>query len=182
MHLRRSWLVVCVLAAYAGQAAVVYKWKDENGVIHYSDQPVPGAEKIYTASSPSPKSGSTAAGRTSAAGGAQTRAKAPGQFERIAITSPAPEQAFFGDEIISVSLILEPAPKPTQVITWMLNSKPIDDQPPNTTHFTLQNLPRGAYTIAATVTDQASGESQSTATISFFVRQPSMLEPLRKKG
>ena len=36
------------LAAFAGQAAVIYKWTDAQGVVHYSDQPVPGAQKIYT--------------------------------------------------------------------------------------------------------------------------------------
>jgi hypothetical protein len=49
MHPRGSWIIVGLLAALAAQAAVVYRWVDADGVVHYSDQPVPGAQKIITA-------------------------------------------------------------------------------------------------------------------------------------
>ena len=49
MHPRRLWIVLGLLTAVAAQSAVIYKWTDANGVVHYSDQPVPGAEKIITA-------------------------------------------------------------------------------------------------------------------------------------
>ena len=38
-------LAVTLLAASA-QAGDIYRWKDANGSWHYSDQPVPGAERI----------------------------------------------------------------------------------------------------------------------------------------
>ena len=34
-------------ARCAAVAATVYKWVDENGVVHYSDQPHPNAQKIH---------------------------------------------------------------------------------------------------------------------------------------
>ena len=34
------------MACAAAMSATVYKWVDENGVIHYSDQPHPGAQKM----------------------------------------------------------------------------------------------------------------------------------------
>jgi len=37
-------LLICPLAMAAGD---VYRWKDANGVPHYSDQPQPGAELIH---------------------------------------------------------------------------------------------------------------------------------------
>ena len=60
--------MLACLATFAGQAAVVYKWTDADGVVHYSDQPVPGAEKIYTASS-------AAVGSASCASAAPTRGR-----------------------------------------------------------------------------------------------------------
>ena len=48
MHPRKLWLAVSLLTAFTVQAAVVYKWVDADGVVHYSDQASPGAEKIYT--------------------------------------------------------------------------------------------------------------------------------------
>jgi hypothetical protein len=174
--------VLASLAAFAGHAAVVYKWTDSDGVIHYSDQPVPGAEKIYTASSPTP-GGSVSSARPANAGGpAPKKNVAPGlEYSRFAITSPLPDQTFFGDDVISVHLALDPALKPNQTITWYLNGKQLEDLGPTATQFALPHLDRGTYALAATITDQTTGESLSTDSVSFFVRQPSALSPLHKK-
>jgi hypothetical protein len=159
---------------------VVYKWVDSDGVVHFSDQPVPGAEKIFTAGSagagaatrPSPDQQSPDAKKASA--GALT-------YSQFAITSPSADQTFFGDELIGVHLALEPSLKADQAITWHLNGKQLDDQGPTTTQFALPHLDRGTYVIAATITDQKTGESMSTDSINFFVRQPSELAPQHQK-
>jgi hypothetical protein len=171
-------LVLGCLVAIGAPAAVIYKWVDADGVTHYSDQAVPGAEKIYTASSPS----SLPAGpRASTVASLQPPKKAAGlNFTTFAITSPARDQTFFGEEIIGVSLLLAPELTSDQIVTWHLNGKQLTDQPPDATHFILKNLDRGAYAVAATVTDQKTGESQSTDSVSFFVRQPSELGPQHK--
>ena len=44
------------------------------------------------------------------------------------------------------------------------------------TQFALPHLDRGTYAIAATITD-SSGQSQSTPSVTFYVRQPSALSP-----
>jgi hypothetical protein len=182
MHPWRPWIVLASLAAFAGQAAVVYKWTDSDGLIHYSDQPVPGAEKIFTAGSPTP-GGSVPSERTvNRAGPAPQKNVAPGlEYKQFAITSPVPDQSFFGDDVISVHLALDPALKPNQSITWHLNGKELDDLGPTATQFALPRLDRGTYALAATITDQTTGESLSTDSVSFFVRQPSALSPLHKK-
>jgi hypothetical protein len=175
-------LLAC-LAAFAGQAAVIYKWTDSDGVVHYSDQPVPGAEKIYTASS-TPSGAQATAGRSAtdtAAPGAKKPAAPRMTYALFSITSPQPDQSFFGDETVGVHLALEPGLRPDQTITWHLNGKQLDEQAPNSTQFTLPRLDRGAYVIAATITDQETGESLTTDSVSFFVRQPSELSPQHKK-
>ena len=174
--------MLATLAPFAGQAAVVYKWTDPDGLVHYSDQPVPGAEKIFTSTS-STNGATSAAGRTGANAGASGPKKAAPPalaYDRFAITSPVQEQTFFGDESIGVHLALEPGLKPEQTITWHLNGKELDDQGTAATQFTLPHLDRGTYAIAATITDQKSGSSLSTDSISFFVRQPSALSPQHK--
>jgi hypothetical protein len=182
MHPWRPWLLLASLAAFAGQAAVVYKWTDSDGVIHYSDQPVPGAEKIFTAGSPT-AGGSVSSARTpNPAGSAPKKNVAPGlNYNQFAITSPLPDQTFFGDDVVSVHLALDPALKPNQTITWHLNGKPLEDLGPTATQFALPRLDRGTYALAATITDQTTGESLSTDSVNFFVRQPSALSPQHKK-
>src|SRR5690606_16493545 len=46
LHMRTALYVLLALAvpAFAGQT--VYKWVDDKGVTHFSDQPVAGAEKV----------------------------------------------------------------------------------------------------------------------------------------
>jgi hypothetical protein len=159
---------------------VIYKWTDASGLVHYSDQPVPGAEKIITSSGSLNGMISTASPGTAAGASAQ-KPVVPGiGYNRFAITSPTPDQAFFGDEAIGVHLALEPDLKPDQSITWHLNGKELEDQGTSATQFTLPHLDRGTYVIAATITDQKTGSSQTTDSVNFFVRQPSELSPQHK--
>lgn len=161
---------------------MVYKWTDSDGVVHYSDQPVPGAEKIFTAGSPSTP-GSVASARSASPELPGPRKNVPAglNYSQLAITSPAPEQSFFGDEVISVHLAVEPALKPDQIITWHLNGRQLDDVGPAATQFSLPHLDRGTYAIAATVADPTTGESSSTDSVTFYVRQPSSLSPQHQK-
>jgi Domain of unknown function (DUF4124) len=182
MHPWRPWIVLAALAAFAGHAAVVYKWTDSDGVVHYSDQPVPGAEKIFTAGSPS-TAGSVPAARSASPGLESPKRNAPPglKYSQLAIVSPAPEQTFFGDEVIGVHLAVEPPLKPDQLITWHLNGRQLDDVGPAETQFSLPHLDRGTYAIAATITDPTTGESSSTDSVTFYVRQPSALSPQHQK-
>ena len=163
------------LAAFGGQAAVVYKWTDADGVVHYSDQSVPGAEKIYTAGGSTSSRGAAANSDSSPTAG--TKKDAALGYATFAIISPTPEQTFFGDEVVAVNLSLEPALKPEQTITWHLNGKELEEAG---SHFALPHLDRGAYVIAATITDQPSGESRTSDSVTFYVRQPSELSPQHK--
>ena len=182
MHLRHLWLAICALAAFAAQAAVVYKWTDANGVVHYSDQPVPGAEKIVTsaaASSSNKSSTSAPVAQGSAPAGKPVQGALA--YATFAISSPAPDQTFFGDDVIGVHLDLDPGLKQNQSITWHLNGKELEDQAPGAIQFTLPHLDRGTYALAATITDHETGESQSTASVTFYVRQPSEFSPLHQR-
>jgi Domain of unknown function (DUF4124) len=177
MHLRKKWVLVSMLTAYAVQAAVIYKWTDADGVVHYSDQEAPGSEKVFTSGNSSSNRGVATRGSAVAGGQAAQQASGGLNYEHIAITSPVNEQTFFNDDVVSVHLAIEPALKPNQSITWHLNGKTLTDQPPDAQQFAMQRLDRGTYILAATVVDQATGDSQTTSSITFYVRQPSALSP-----
>jgi hypothetical protein len=174
----RSWIVLGLLTALTAQSAVVYKWTDADGVVHYSDQPVPGAEKIIT----SGKSLNGYAAPSSPANpnpnGQQPRAGAAAQARPAGITiaSPQQDQNFFNDEPINVSLSLAVL-APEQSVTWHLNGRELSDQTPSTTQFVLPNPGRGTFAIAATITNQTTGEVQSTPSVTFYVHEPSLLSP-----
>ena len=168
--------MLAALATFAGQAAVIYKWTDSDGVVHYSDQPVPGAEKISTGGGNTAESIPPGQNANSSSSDAQ---KQPGalDYSEFSLASPSPEQSFFGDEPINASLALNPGLKAGQIVTWHLNGAEIGDQGTAATAITLPHLDRGTYAIAATVTDPATGQSRSTDNVTFYVRQPSELSP-----
>jgi hypothetical protein len=180
MHPWRPWIALVALAAFAGQAAVVYKWTDAKGLIHYSDQPVPGAQRIYTTSSSMgtvAPPGSTAESPPSVV---QRDAPVLGYTE-FAIASPQPNQTFFGDEVITVSLSLDPSLRQNHVLTWRLNGQELQDQGPNAAQFDLPHLDLNTYILNATITDPQTGDSRSTDSVTFFVHQPSALSPQHKR-
>ena len=158
---------------------MVYKWTDVAGVVHFSDQPVPGAEKIVTSSGTSNGIGAqrSAPSEAPVAGGRPL----PGGlvYSEMSIDSPAKEQVFFGGDTVSVHLHLAPGLLPNHTISWQLNGRQLDEQAA-AVGFTLQPMPRGTYSIVATLSDPGSGESRSTESVTFYVRQPSALSPQHK--
>ena len=172
--------MLAALAAFAGQAAVVYKWTDSDGVIHFSDQPVPGAEKISTGgintAAPVP------AGANAPATDTDTEKKTgPLDYAEFSVTSPSPNQTFFNDQVISANLALSPSLKAGQIVTWRLNGTEVADQESTATAITLPHLDRGTYAIAATVTDPTTGQSRNSDSVTFYVQQPSELTPQHQK-
>jgi hypothetical protein len=175
MQPRQTWLAIGLLTAVTAQAAVIYKWVDADGVVHYSDQDSPGAEKIVTAVSSAP---AASGARNASAPVAQSRGVAQGglNYTEFSITSPVQEQTFFADDVVAVHLNLSPSLRPNQSITWHLNGKQLDF-PPTAVSFALPRQDRGTYALAATITDQQTSESATSNTVTFFVRQPSALSP-----
>jgi hypothetical protein len=183
MHTCRSWILVGACASwlvpFAAQALVVYKWTDAQGVVHFSDQPVPGAEKVLTTSAPDHAGILGPGGARSPQPATQKTDKALSSA-RISIASPAPEQTFTGGESVPVSLSVDGDLKPSWTVSWSLNGAQVQGQAPTATAFTLTDLARGVYTIEATITDAATGESKAADAVTFNVVRPSLLSPQHK--
>ena len=140
MRLCRSWfafgLVSVLSAPLLLRAAVVYKWTDADGVVHFSDQPVPGAEKIVTGSGSSRGILNTAAPGAPAA--ETPKAATRLDSTRISIASPTPDQTFSGSEVMNASAAVDPELQPGGPISisWSLNGAPVAEAE-GATHFTL---------------------------------------------
>jgi Domain of unknown function (DUF4124) len=174
MHLWRQCLAFAALAALTSVAAAttVYRWTDADGVVHFSDQPEPGAEKVpigpvrtYEAPKLKPQKK-----------GPDTPPKVPLLhlgYSNVSISSPAAAQTFF-DEPVPITLNLAPDLMPGHTLTWYLNGSPLDQSSEN---FTIDHLDRGTYTISATITDSNTQETTSAPPVTFYVHQPSILSP-----
>jgi len=79
-----------VLASTAATAATVYKWVDENGVTHFSDQPHENAQKVEL------KAPQTFSAPKTAAPSSPTPARQPPQkvYQSCSMSEPANDQVF----------------------------------------------------------------------------------------
>jgi hypothetical protein len=178
MHLWRLLIASASLAAFAAGATVVYKWTDSDGVVHFSDQPGPGSEKIVTSGE---ASNGVNAGTASHATLPRQQAPQNAAITAVSIESPAKEQVFFNDDVVPLRLRVEPGLMPGQAVSWTLNGKTLTDPGQQGVSVSLQTLARGTYVVGASVTDGMTGTSLSADSVTFYVRQPSELAPQHKK-
>ncbi|MET0293020.1 MAG: DUF4124 domain-containing protein [Steroidobacteraceae bacterium] len=165
--------ILCLAIAGQVLSAEMYRWKDKDGVVHYSDQPNPGAEKLPMTSAPPP--GSVAPSTQSIPSAAPLK---PFEYTLCEINSPSNDQVFNAVNAVSVSVSLQPALQSDHRVTMQVNGRVAADWPPTSTSYLLQNLSRGSYSVMAIIVDGAGRTlCTSKSAISFHVRQPSMLTP-----
>ena len=174
MHLLQRLLALGLLATSTAQAAVVYKWVDADGIVHFSDQPVPGSEKIVTSAAPGRMGTVPVAAPLPGEQAGEQRPAIPAVF---AILSPNAEQTFV-NEPVPVRLDLQPPPSQDAVLSWTLNGQVLAGQ--SESQFTLPNLPRGAYNLTATLVDPDTRQAIKSTSVTFYVQQPSLLSPQHK--
>ncbi len=159
-------LLACLLCTLSLAHGDVYKWVDEAGVIHFSDQPVPGAERVtikpvQTVTLPPLPSPVTAGNEA-----ADDQEQVP--YTSLAIVQPAEDEAVrANDGSVSVKLNLEPSLQEGHSIALDLNGHRIATR--TNTNFVLENVPRGAHTLRATVVDDQGKALVEAKPVSFHV-------------
>jgi hypothetical protein len=157
-----------MLAACASApAATVYKWVDDNGVTHYSDQPNPKAQKLEIADAQT--YGSKAATLAAPAASAPAPAAAPAV---CMIDSPGAGQVFLDTFSVSGHVTIAHVGDNSQA-TLRLDGQDISGQLQPDGAFTLPQVDRGDHTLTLEV-DGAQGAApcQGNA-VTFSVRQRS---------
>jgi hypothetical protein len=169
---------IAVLIAVPAAATEVYRWVDETGQAHYSDQWQPGAEKVRIEessgfSSPKPAQ----AGAAEASG--QKPAQAGGGYQSLAITSPAQEEVLWNIEgQLRVSLQVNPALQPGHDLRLYLDGTP-QELPAGSTEAQLKDVFRGVHTLKAAVVNQSGQVLIASQPTTFAVRQTSLANPSR---
>jgi hypothetical protein len=175
MYLLQRLLALGLIASFSAHAAVVYKWVDADGVVHFSDQPVPGSEKVVTSAAPT-HMGTVPVAAPASGGGPATQAP-PALPAVFAIVSPNAQQTFV-NESVPVHLDLQPGLAEGETLSWKLNGQELADQ--TGLQFNLSDLPRGAYNLSATLVDSNTQQTITSTSITFYVQQPSILSPQHK--
>jgi hypothetical protein len=152
----------------------LWTWKDANGVTQYSDRPVPGAKKVEltgVTATPAPAArpaAATATGKPDAAAGVR--------YQRLEIWQPEQDESFFGaDARVNVRLRSEPSLGVGDRLLLYLDGKLVQGAP-NSYEYTMANLERGAYSMAAVIVDENGNEKIRSEPRVFHVKLPSVNE------
>jgi hypothetical protein len=160
------------LACASTFAATVYKWVDEKGVVHYSDQPHQDAQKLDVKAAQTYQSTGVSGSSSSTSANAQPA----GAYEQCAVGRPENDEVFLNTDTVSASARLQPALEPGHRLTFSLDGKGV--QTGASTSATLK-VERGSHSLAVVVQD-ATGKALCTSpTVTFHVRQPSRQAPNR---
>ena len=171
MEIRTILVLLGLLAAFSAIAGEAYVWTDENGVVHYSDRPMPGARRIEladpnTSRSLSPRRPDTASGETD---DAAAEDDGPIRYESLEVASPGAEETLWNIEgVLNVSLALSPALQPGHQVRVYFDGNP---QIVAGTSFQLQEVWRGVHNLQAEVIDQNGKMLIRSRPNRFYVQQ-----------
>ena len=164
----RPILVLLGLLVAVTAIADTWTWTDDEGVVHYSDRPHPGAERITidepnTSQSPSQRRNTA---EPDAASEEAPRSVAYASFE---VASPRAEETLWNiGGVLNVSLALSPPLQPGHQVRVYFDGTP---QMVSGTSFQLQEVWRGEHNLQAEVVDATGKLMIRSKPIRFYVQQ-----------
>lgn len=169
-----------LLVSGAAFAGTMYKWVDQNGTIHYSSQPMPGATEVHIDSAPPVSDSVTNAARTVAAVPADGQTAEPFKYTSCALTKPANDETLANAYSVSAAWRLEPPLRPGDRVTLAMDGALVPGVSPTATSYTIAQIDRGSHSLMVSIVDaNGRGLCQSPG-VTFHVRQPSVLAPIRR--
>ena len=163
--------LMCFGCTVAG-AATVYKWVDENGVTHFSDQPHENAQKVEL------KAPQTfAAPKTTPVKPTEPARPAEKVYRSCSMSEPTNDQVFMNTDTVSAGTSVQPAVRAGDTVLVTMDGAPVPGVPANGGQFTISPVDRGEHTIQMVVKDASGTTVCSSPSVTFHVRQPSLQSP-----
>ncbi|HEX5419692.1 MAG TPA: DUF4124 domain-containing protein [Gammaproteobacteria bacterium] len=171
----QRWLILLTaLVSGTAGAVTIWKWVDKSGEPHYTDRPVPGAQRIELTGVPEvPALGASGAAASSSAASGQTASA----YRRLVILKPEPQQTLWNiGGNLSVQVDVAPPLTAGDSIDVFLDGQRVDVQAASP-QFTVPNVFRGVHTMQAVVVDAQGEEVLRSMPVTFMVQQTSVLNP-----
>jgi hypothetical protein len=168
-------VLAVMLASTSSFAATVWKWVDQKGVTHYSDQPVAGAIQVDLSVQTYDSSEATIPAPSRRPKQRPTQSSAD-DYQDITITSPMNEQTFTGTGgEVSVAVIVEPLVQSSDSVRLELDGLTVSEPNSKNTSFALKDVARGAHSLTASVVGRNGQVLKQSAPVTFLVQQTSTL-------
>lgn len=169
--MQRSSILICtaILAASAAFADGAWKWTDADGVVHYSDVPVEGAEQVNLSEYNKKTGAQISNGRTVRGKTEETEAVA---YESIAIASPGAEETLWNIEgLLNVTVAVTPQLQQGHRIRAYFDGEARDV---GGTSFQILEVYRGTHNLQVEVIDNTGRVLVRSPTSRFYVQQNSI--------
>jgi len=173
----RKWLILLsVLFVTPLSAAPAWTWVDNDGQVHYSDRPVPGARQIDLPGAQGFPAPQRAAPPVSQSAGTEPRRPASG-YRTFNIVSPATEATLWNiGGNLSVQIALEPGLQTGHFVDLFLDGQRLNLNA-RSTAFTVPDVFRGLHVLQAIVIDSGGSEVLRSLASTFMVQQTSIQNP-----
>ena len=169
-------IFIALFAIFAASLAVAqaYRWVDDDGVVHFSDVPVEGAERILLPSdnrAPRPRTAPTAPATTTTSSVQDTAEPAAVfSYESIEVVAPAPEETLWNIEgVLNVAIRVVPALRPEDRVRVHFDGQ--ERLTTSSTSFTVDEVWRGVHNIQAEVIDSTGRLMARSLPNRFYVQQ-----------
>lgn len=169
----RKWLILLsALSATTASSAPAWRWVDADGVVHFSDRPVPGAVQVELSGAQGFGTQLAQTGSTRAQTGSTGDAVAP--YQSIEVVSPAEQEVLWNiGGMLSVQVQFQPALRPGHRYDLVF-----DGQSRNlnatSARVVLPDVYRGTHTLQVVVFDGSGAEVQRSGGRGFTVQQTSV--------
>lgn len=172
----KTLFTLLLLAAPLALAQTVYRWVDENGVVHYSDQPHPSAEKIHvkTIQTYKPQAGAVAPTATSEAPSGQESVP----YKGCAIIDPAEDASYANVESVGISATTDPALQPGDLAFILVDGASPNGDRPTGLHVNLSPVDRGTHSAQLVVRDGSGNVLCQSPAVHFHVHLTSIQNPV----
>lgn len=174
--MRTTLLLLALLAGPVLASQTVWKWVDESGVTHYSDRSVPGATKMEIAGGNRADPGTSSYSQSSSSATTQPANAGP-PYTDFEIWKPADTETISNSGgAVDVEIRLQPALQSGHDLYLYMDGRLLENQPSDTTSFSLTDVPRGQHTLRAVI--QGNGQRlQEAPLVRFNVHQESAAQP-----
>ena len=167
---------LCLLSATAladdSGRTIVYKWVDAQGVVHYSDQPHPNAQKMEVRGAQT-FSAPPAGQSPSESAPEETQQPSGPAYQSCAIAQPGDQQMLMNAYQTTAVVQTSPPLREGDQVHLFVDGKQISG---SGTSFTFPVF-RGQHSVQAVIEDSTGQIVCETSTITFFVHQPSVQNP-----
>lgn len=162
------------LACSVAFATTVYKWVDENGVIHYSDQPHPNAQKLQVEGVQTYSSRSASVREPAESESASTT---PNPYKGCAIAQPLEQQNLPNAQSVFVRVAADPLPRSGDRIYITMDGQGLNGGQPTGLSFNVTPIDRGSHSVSAQIRSPDGTILCQTPNVTFYVQQPNLFSP-----